>query len=100
MVKSYIKKPVAIEAVVWGGDNLLEIIRFTGQKASAMDLKWEDYEALVKKSGLKIFTLEDSHMASVGDYIIKGIEGECYPCKPDIFEATYYTQEEFVRLNQ
>ena len=83
------KKPVTIDAVEWKGDNLLEVIRFTGQHASAMDLKWEDYESLVKKKGLMIFTLEGKHLASVGDYIIKGVKGECYPCKPDIFKATY-----------
>jgi len=42
-----------------------------------------------KKEGLKIFTLEGTHMASIRDYIIKGVAGEVYPCKPDIFEKTY-----------
>jgi len=36
-----------------------------------------------------IETLEGNHFASVGDWIIKGVKGECYPCKPDIFELTY-----------
>lgn len=36
-----------------------------------------------------IRTLEGNHLASLGDYIIKGVAGEFYPCKPDIFEATY-----------
>ena len=85
----YRKKPVVIDAIVWTGDNLLEIVRFTGQHASAMDCKWEDYQDLVAVEGLKIFTLEGSHMASIGDYIIKGVAGEHYPCKPEIFHATY-----------
>ena len=38
---------------------------------------------------LYIKTLEGEHHASVGDYIIQGVQGEIYPCKPDIFEATY-----------
>ena len=38
---------------------------------------------------LDIFTLEGTHYADFGDYIIKGIKGEFYPCKPDIFEKTY-----------
>ena len=88
-MSKYRKKPVVIDAIKWTGKNLLEIIRFTGQNASAMDYKWEDYEQLVKDKGLKIFTLEGSHMASVGDFIIKGVQGEYYPCKPDIFKQTY-----------
>ena len=39
--------------------------------------------------GLIIKTLEGEHLASIGDYIIKGVQGEFYPCKPDIFEETY-----------
>lgn len=74
---------------MWTGNNLLEIIKFTGQNASATDYKWEEYEDLVAEKGLKIFTLEGSHMATIGDYIIKGVKGEVYPCKPDIFEQTY-----------
>lgn len=85
----YRKKPVVIEAIMWTGNNLLEIIKFTGQNASATDYKWEEYEDLVAEKGLKIFTLEGSHMATIGDYIIKGVKGEVYPCKPDIFEQTY-----------
>ena len=41
------------------------------------------------KGGLIIKTLEGEHLASIGDYIIKGVKGEFYPCKPDIFEQTY-----------
>ena len=85
------KKPVVIEAIEWTGDNLLAVIRFTGQHASATHFKWEEYEDLVAREGLKIFTLEGSHMATIGDFIIKGVKGECYPCKPDIFAATYET---------
>ena len=53
--------------------------------------KWslDDYCDVVKEEGLKIFTLEGVMMASIGDYIIKGVNGECYPCKPDIFAKTY-----------
>ena len=83
------KKPVTIEAIVWTGYNLNQVIKFTGQNVSVRDLSWGEYEELVSREGLKIFTLEGSHMASVGDYIIKGVKGEFYPCKPDIFEMTY-----------
>ena len=85
----YRKRPVVIEAIQWTGKNLREIIDFTGLDDSIKHSSWEEYEALVKKEGLKIFTLEGIHMASINDYIIKGVAGEVYPCKPDIFEKTY-----------
>lgn len=75
----YRKKPVVIEAIQWTGDNFDELERFT------------DNSALVKlfNHELFIYTLEGKMHASVEDYIIKGVEGEFYPCKPDIFEKTY-----------
>lgn len=89
----YTKKPVQIEAVIWTGKNLFEVITFTNGKPDissniAMD-KWQDYVNLVKDKGLKIYTLEGTMMADIGDYIIKGVKGEFYPCKPDIFKLTY-----------
>jgi len=85
----YRKKPVEIEAIKWTGDNLKEIIDFSGLHPSAEKWSWEQYEKVVSTRGLKIFTLEGEHMASVGDMIIKGVAGEFYPCKPEIFEQTY-----------
>ena len=90
MVQKYRKKPVVIEALEWTGKNLKEVIEFTGWHLSAKSRwSWQEYEQVVKKEGLKIFTLEGSHMAAIGDMIIKGVQGEFYPCKPDIFESTY-----------
>ena len=83
------KKPVVIEAIQWTGNNLREIIGFTTLHPSARKWSWEEYENVVRKEGLKIFTLEGSLMAGLGDWIIKGVKGEFYPCKPDIFEQTY-----------
>lgn len=84
MSKKYRKKPVVIEAVQlkkdssWNDmlDFLIEILPDT---------------VVVETTPLriKIPTLEGVMTASEGDYIIKGIKGEVYPCKPDIFEATY-----------
>jgi hypothetical protein len=85
----YRKKPVVVDAIQWTGNNLREIIDFTGLHPSALKWTWPQYEQIVAKDGLKIFTLEGPLMASVGDWIIKGVQGEYYPCKPDIFEATY-----------
>ena len=69
----YRKKPVVIEAIQWTGDNVNKIVEFIGQHNI-------DYGVY-----LKIHTLEGTMQASVGDYIIKGVQGEFYPCKPDIF---------------
>jgi len=83
------KKPLVFDAVEWDGKNLLEVIKFMGQHASAMSYKWEDYEDLVSRDGLKIVTLAGPLKADVGDIIIKGVDGEHYPIKADIFQKTY-----------
>jgi len=88
-VASYIKKPITIQAIKWTGMNLKDVIAFTGIHPSAEKWAWEEYEAVVENEGLKIFTLEGSLFAQIGDFIIRGVKGEFYPCKPDIFEATY-----------
>ena len=79
-MRKYVKKPVEIEAVEWTGDNLIEILDFSNACFS--------YERGGKRV-LAISTLEGTMTASVGDYIIKGIQGEFYACKPDIFKLTY-----------
>ena len=76
----YRKKPVVIEAVQWLGDNVTEIAAFTKSAKFAQDAVY-------------IETLEGTMQANVGDYIIKGVKGEFYPCKPDIFEQTYEVAE-------
>lgn len=87
------KKPVVIDAIQWTGENLFDVISFTDGEPDIRGMhageKWEDYCRIVKSDGLKIFTLEGRMSASHGDWIIRGIQGECYPCKPDIFAATY-----------
>ena len=87
------KKPVVIEAVQWTGDNLNEVLSFTGKhpKWSEWFSSFEEYETHVNESGgiFKILTLEGTHDAAPGDWIIRGVHGEHYPCKPDIFEKTY-----------
>jgi len=89
----YRKKPVVIEAVQWTGKNLREVISFTDgspeTRSHHAGMMWEQYEELVSRDGLKIFTLEGKMDASVGDFIIRGVAGELYPCKPGIFAATY-----------
>lgn len=83
MVKTYVKKPIQIEAVQWNGKNFDEIKEFCK-------------DAMIAYGGeLIIPTLEDGkfikakHVATEGDYVIKGIRGEFYFCKEDIFNETY-----------
>ena len=84
------KKPVVIEAIRWSGTNLFEVIEFTGLHPSADKWTWEEYEAVVAEKGLKIFSLEGSNfIVTKGDFIIRGVKGEFYACKPDIFWRTY-----------
>lgn len=77
------KKPVVIEAIQLTPLNLEEIEEFVGG-----DL------ANHPEGGVVIATLEGAMRASIGDYIIKGVQGEFYPCKPDIFKSTYEPVEE------
>ena len=85
----YRKKPVVIEAVQWDGKNFDEIMNFM-QEFHGHKLAYENAEELAYKTKqLNIRTLEGFMTASENDFIIKGVNGEFYPCKPDIFEKTY-----------
>ena len=80
-VRKYRKKPIEIEAVRWTGANIVDVLGFAG-------------ESLIHKykhgvPNLSIKTLEGMMRVSIGDYIIKGVRGEFYACKPDVFEKTY-----------
>ena len=84
----YRKKPVVIEAIQWDGsmDNM-EAINAHWPELRTTHLSSHNPSRTVREWG--IGTLEGHHKVSVGDYIIKGVKGEFYPCKPDIFELTY-----------
>lgn len=88
----YRKKPVVIEAVQLRWDNWDEMCEFAGV-GKLSDGKPEGYlipdAPDLENMGLQIPTLEGLMLARQGDYVIRGIKGELYPCKPDIFEATY-----------
>lgn len=89
----YRKKPVVIEAFQYDGD----LRGINGYYVPEWAIKaFEDgvmHFGALKLDGplceLFIDTLEGTHHVSVGDYIIQGVNGELYPCKPDIFEKTY-----------
>lgn len=75
----YRKKPVVIEAIQWTGDNYIDLCNFASCNVIAVN----------NSNELIVNTLEGNMIASLNDYIIKGIQGEFNPCKPDIFEQTY-----------
>ena len=78
-------KKVTIEAVQWNGGCLSEAQEFCKDN----DLPCFNVGSLKGMTGLIIPTLEGDHVAQKGDYIIKGLKGEYYPCKPDIFNMKY-----------
>lgn len=79
------KKPVVIEAIQWVGDNIEDIQPFMENNSPGhVGRTFINHDKT-----LIIHTLEGDHIASVNDWIIKGVQGEFYPCKSDIFEQTY-----------
>jgi hypothetical protein len=80
----YRKKPVEIEAWLW--DESKETFAKVGCKSMSSE-GHSNHPDLLKK--LRIETLEGTMRVEKGDYIIKGVKGEFYPCKPDIFALTY-----------
>ena len=93
----YRKKPVVIEAMQWDGKSHRGMYEFLGGSPDdyikpSGDNFYIDHNKVI--GGLVIVTLEGEHIASIGDYIIRGVNGEFYPCKPDIFAETYEETEE------
>ena len=89
----YRAKPTIKEAIQFDGTIMgkMTIERFMGLIPGALDA---NYNGTPQPEEIIIPTLEGEHIASKMDYIVKGIRGEFYPCKPDIFEATYETVED------
>lgn len=83
----YRKKPVVIEAFQYDGD----MINSSGQPYVPEWVITAMNDNIMYYDGPELFirTLEGDHHVTVGDYVIKGVNGELYPCKPDIFEKTY-----------
>ena len=93
----YRKKPIEIEAIQYTKHNLKEVLLFIGMidnidyipECAETERRWQDFVSDCLHDGIDIKTLEGTMTAKFGDYIIKGINGEFYPCKPDIFDKTY-----------
>jgi hypothetical protein len=79
----YRKKPIEVEAIQYTGKNIGEIESFLGYKPKKY------YDDITNLTILAIETMEGALGATENDWIIKGIRGEFYPCKPDIFQETY-----------
>jgi hypothetical protein len=85
----YRKNSIVIDAIQWTGNNFDKCMNFM-ETNHGNKIVYEDYEEKVSRTGILIIdTLEGSMTCSKNDYIIKGIKGEFYPCKPNIFEQTY-----------
>lgn len=96
MIKEYVKKPIKIEAVKLEKtfasfqECYLFMEKYTHQTCDKGRDAWYDFmNGELDGEGIIINTLEGDMLASWGDYIIKGIDGEFYPCKPEIFHKTY-----------
>lgn len=105
----YIKLPIPVEAFQWNRDAALatdchdhpavrstsyaEIALLCGTSGCSHEPPYWDWSVM----GI-IDTLEGKHAVSPGDWIITGIHGEHYPCKPEVFEATYVTEEKYAEL--
>lgn len=88
-----VKLPVEVDVIQWTGDNFFEVAEFCIQKHGSQQVeKLYDYKGDVV--GLAVRTLEGTMEAKVGDYIIKGVKGEFYPCREDIFHLTYRIQQD------
>ena len=92
MIKQYKKKPVVIEAIQWNENNLEEVMKFLKS-----DFPYNDNTTYCmnkfsynhESKTLFIETLEGRMKVNKYDYIIKGVQGEFYPCQKEIFEMTY-----------
>lgn len=82
MPKKFRKKPVVIEAIQLTKENVVDVLSFCNSSGNIVASNEDEM-------GISILTLEGTMTANTGDYIIKGVKGEFYPCKPDIFEQTY-----------
>ena len=97
VMKRYVKKPIVVEANQFTGNNEIKDIEMNWL------VDWinaESNKIISSHNGTSIFinTLEGEMRAECGDWIIKGVNGEFYPCKPDVFEKTYDVVEDSVRL--
>lgn len=83
MIKTFVKKPVKVQAVQWTGHNFKEVADFIG--IESINVNWQEDGS----PSIGITTMEGLMHVNLGDWIILGVLKKPYPCKPDIFEKTY-----------
>lgn len=88
-MKKYRKKPVEIQAVIWTGANFDECMKFMGENGGNKIAYEDKEEHCIRMGTLPVKTVAGNIVATKGDYIIKDVKGEFYPCKPDNFHLTY-----------
>ena len=96
IIRQYRKKPVVVEAVQLNTTNMPEVADWIGGDTAKIVVESDEAWKLgkgVPGFSMTIHTLEGDMTAKSGDYIIKGVNGEFYPCKPNIFEKTYEAVE-------
>ncbi len=89
--RNYIKKPIVVQAVQWVRDGDHPMVREPIIFPDPNEMCAKCNQPLHRHGWID--TLEGGHVVCVGDYIIKGVEGEFYPCKPDIFKKTYKPED-------
>jgi len=105
MINEYRKKPVVVKALQYRArENEVEVLRFAsrngrechygGLSAEELEYRLRNGQILDIGQTLVIKTLEGDHIVSNGDFVIEGVQGEYYPCKPDIFDETYTKVQE------
>lgn len=81
---NYRKKPVVIKAIQWTGNNFDDLAELVGDDPSLKKITCDESDGT-----LKVHTMEGTLIAKPGDYIIRGVKGELYPCDPEVFALTY-----------
>lgn len=84
MIINVVKRPIVVQALQWTGANIEEVKQFAGDKIDFIYPTMDDSVVFAT-----VHTLEGDMTAFVGSYIIRGIDGEFYPCKEEIFNKTY-----------
>lgn len=87
----YKKKPVVVEAMQYTPETMTECLQFLKDNKVQYVLASAEPEMI----DIKLFTLEGTMTVKYGEYIVRGVHGEVYPCKPDIFKATYESYQDF-----
>ena len=89
----YRKKPVVVDAFQYRDDFMKVGANCNGVPDWGISAYDDGILYFDENDSLRVKTLEGDMIASIGDYIIRGVNGELYPCKPDIFEKTYEAVE-------